>query len=131
MADHTPAHLPTFVYKLISPASAFNKDDTVLPLSELDRNDGFYHLSTAAQVPDTANRYFPGSKFPELLVLKIRYRGIQPLVRWDPVPPNRVFPHVYGDLLQEHIDSKIKLSWDPVANSWDFSEGWEDRTEPL
>ncbi|KAF9972059.1 hypothetical protein BGZ73_004895 [Actinomortierella ambigua] len=131
MTDHTPAELPTFVYKLISPASAFNKDDTVLPLSDLDRKDGFYHLSTAAQVPDTANRYFPGDKFPELLILKIRYSGIQPLVRWDPVPPNRVFPHVYGDLLQEHITSKIQLAWDTTARSWDFSAGWENRTEPL
>ncbi|KAF9428888.1 hypothetical protein BGZ94_000667 [Podila epigama] len=130
-----PSTLPEFVYKLISPASAFNPSDRVLPLSALDKADGFYHLSTISQVPGTANRFFPGTQFKDLLILKINYAGFSPLVKWEaakgehPTDASRIFPHVYGDLLQEHIHGTILLDWKPEANSWDFSEGWENRLQ--
>ncbi|KAF9179484.1 hypothetical protein BGZ51_006903 [Haplosporangium sp. Z 767] len=134
MADPlAPAVAPEFVYKLISPAASFNPADRVLPLSALDKADGFYHLSTSAQVPGTANRFFPGNKFNDLLILKIRFAGIQPQVKWEaahgehPKDASRIFPHVYGDLLQEHVVGTISMQWDQEQGSWDFSAGWEDR----
>ncbi|GJJ69347.1 hypothetical protein EMPS_01693 [Entomortierella parvispora] len=131
--SHPPAVLPRYVYKLISPASDFNPKDKVLPLSALDKADGFYHLSTKEQAPGTANRFFPGSRFSDLLVLKIDYQGIAPLVKWEtakgehPTDQSRIFPHVYGDLLQQHIVFPISMMWQPNLGSWDFTEGWEDR----
>ncbi|KAG0307179.1 hypothetical protein BGZ98_000862 [Dissophora globulifera] len=130
-----PNVAPEFVYKLISPAAAFNPADRVLPLSALDKADGFYHLSTIAQVPATANRYFPKSKFSDLLVLKLRFAGIEPQVKWEApkgehtTDPIRIFPHVYGDLLQEHVVGAILLDWDEQQAQWDFSAGWEDRLQ--
>ncbi|KAF9372495.1 hypothetical protein CPB97_001215 [Podila verticillata] len=130
-----PTVAPEFVYKLISPASAFNPSDRVLPLSALDAADGFYHLSTSAQVPATANRFFPGTKFSDLLILKIRFAGIAPQTKWEaakgehPTDASRIFPHVYGDLLQEHVQGTILLDWQPENGSWDFSAGWEDRLQ--
>lgn len=130
-----PAVAPEFVYKLISPASTFHPSDRVLPLSALDAADGFYHLSTAAQVPGTANRFFPGTKFHDLLILKIRFAGIEPQVKWEaakgehPTDASRIFPHVYGDLLQEHVQGIILLDWLAEKGSWDFSEGWEYRLQ--
>ncbi|KAF9581232.1 hypothetical protein BGW38_001839 [Lunasporangiospora selenospora] len=130
-----PTVAPTFVYKLISPVASFNPEDLVLSLSALDKADGFYHLSTSAQVPGTANRFFPGSKFKDLLILKIQYSGIAPQVKWEaargehPTDASRIFPHVYGDLLQEHIVGQILLDWQEDKGSWNFSEGWEDRLQ--
>ncbi|CAO3574808.1 unnamed protein product [Mortierella alpina] len=127
-----PAVAPEFVYKLISPAASFIPSDRVLPLSALDKADGFYHLSTSAQVPGTANQFFPGSKFGNLLILKIRFAGIEPLVKWEAAKgehakdANRIFPHVYGDLLQEHVVGTILMNWIPEEAAWDFTAGWED-----
>ncbi|KAG0282870.1 hypothetical protein BGZ96_012755 [Linnemannia gamsii] len=138
MSNHplAPSVNPKFVYKLISPASAFNPADKVLPLSALDKADGFYHLSTSAQVPGTANRFFPKSKFSDLLILKIKFEAIKPQVKWEaakgehPTDVSRIFPHVYGDLVQESaIVGTILCEWDEGAQAWDFSSGWEDRLQ--
>ncbi|KAF9353840.1 hypothetical protein BGX34_011350 [Mortierella sp. NVP85] len=126
-----PIATPEFVYKLVSPASAFDHTLPVHPKSELDEKDGFYHLSTDAQVPATANRYF--QKVDDLLILKIRYAGIESLVKWelapgsDPADTSRIFPHVYGDLDQEHIIGTILVPRNDADNTWDFSEGWQNR----
>ncbi|KAF9993899.1 hypothetical protein BGZ80_011603 [Entomortierella chlamydospora] len=130
-----PTVNPEFVYKLISPASAFNPADKVLPLSALDKADGFYHLSTSAQVPGTANRFFPKSKFNDLLILKLQFSGLAPQIKWEaakgehPTDVSRIFPHVYGDLLQENIVGTILLDYDEEKGQWDFSAGWEDRLQ--
>ncbi|KAF9146001.1 hypothetical protein BGX30_005470 [Mortierella sp. GBA39] len=138
MSNHplAPSVDPSFVYKLISPASTFSPSDKVLPLSALDKADGFYHLSTSAQVPGTANRFFPKSKFNDLLILKIKFEAIKPQVKWEaakgehPTDVSRIFPHVYGDLLQgEAIVGTILCEWDEEAEAWDFSSGWEDRLQ--
>ncbi|KAF9133589.1 hypothetical protein BGW39_009442 [Mortierella sp. 14UC] len=136
MSNHhlAPAVDPEFVYKLISPASLFNPSDKVLPLSALDKADGFYHLSTSAQVPGTANRFFPRSKFADLLILKIKFEAIKPQVRWEaakgehPTDVSRIFPHVYGDLEQgSAVVGRIMMEWDEAGQAWDFSAGWENR----
>ncbi|KAG0241219.1 hypothetical protein B0O80DRAFT_433762 [Mortierella sp. GBAus27b] len=128
-----PPVAPEFVYKLISPASTYDPSDTVLPLSDLDRTDGFYHLSTDAQVPGTANRFF--QQAIDLLILKINFAGIQPQVKWEPAKggdhsdPSRVFPHVYGDLEQKHVIGIILIPRTADQSAWDFSEGWQDHVQ--
>lgn len=44
-----PTPLPTHVYKILD-AKPEDPLPAALPVSELDRKDGFVHLSTAAQV---------------------------------------------------------------------------------
>lgn len=44
-----PSPLPTYVYKILD-ARPEDPLPATLPVSELDRKDGFVHLSTAAQV---------------------------------------------------------------------------------
>ncbi|KAG0277371.1 hypothetical protein BGZ95_006052 [Linnemannia exigua] len=137
MSNHplAPSTDPAFVYKLISPASSFDPSQKALPLSALDKADGFYHLSTAQQVPGTANRFFPKSKFSDLLILKIKFAAIKQQTKWEaakgehPTDVSRIFPHVYGDLSQgpETVVGRILMEWDEEREAWDFSEGWEDR----
>ncbi|KAF9984792.1 hypothetical protein BGZ65_012599 [Modicella reniformis] len=135
-----PVFAPEFVYKLIAPASNFNRHDLLVPLSDLDKADGFYHLSTEVQVPGTANRFFQGTN--ELVILKIRFSGIRPQVKWEAAKgegstggvvsttdPSRIFPHVYGELFQEHIEGTILLLRNGPNEPWDFSNGWQDRLQ--
>jgi hypothetical protein len=49
--------IPEHVYKIIPSAPPSPLLHT-LPLSELDQNDGFIHLSDAAQIPKTAALFF-------------------------------------------------------------------------
>ncbi|KAI0352620.1 hypothetical protein OH77DRAFT_1485259 [Trametes cingulata] len=49
--------LPRYVYKIL-PSPPPTPIPEELPLSDLDRRDGFIHLSTAAQVPFTTSLFF-------------------------------------------------------------------------
>jgi uncharacterized protein (DUF952 family) len=69
--------------------------------SPLDQKDGFYHFSTAAQVPGTLGRYFVGVS--DLVLLQVRTDAFEPSVlHYDQAPHvrgNNIFPHLYFDKL--------------------------------
>ena len=52
-----------------------------LPLSELDTQSGFIHLSTSAQLPDTVERFFGDETVVH--VLRIEYEVIKKNIRWE------------------------------------------------
>lgn len=106
-----PSPLPTYLYKIL-PSAPPSPLPASLPLSDLDANDGFIHLSTAAQVPGTAAAFFGG--FEELWLLKVSYlpgssstEGGQGKtsgeVRWEEVTVGngevKVFPHLFDGAL--------------------------------
>jgi uncharacterized protein (DUF952 family) len=65
--------------------------------SPVDCRDGFIHLSTAAQVRETARRHFAG--VGDLLVVAVSSRALAPFgLRWEPSRGGALFPHLYGDL---------------------------------
>lgn len=63
-----PDPIPRYVYKILgsTPPSIIPKD---MPLSDLDRADGFIHLSTGWRVPITAGMYFQDARSLGLLRL--------------------------------------------------------------
>ena len=69
-------------------------------ITELDKKDGFIHLSTAAQLNATLALYFTKEK--TVVLLQIDHSQIRDKLKFEsPVPPgNRTgsFPHYYGDL---------------------------------
>ena len=77
-------------------------------ITELDKKDGFIHLSTAAQINATLALYFAKEK--TAVLLQIDHSQIHDKLKFEsPVPPgNRIssFPHYYGDLNTNAI-SKI------------------------
>ena len=77
-------------------------------ITELDKKDGFIHLSTAAQLNATLALYFAKEK--TAVLLQIDHSQIHDKLKFEsPVPlGNRTssFPHYYGDLNTNAI-SKI------------------------
>lgn len=77
-------------------------------ITELDKKDGFIHLSTAAQLNATLALYFAKEK--TVVLLQIDHPQTHDKLKFEsPVPPgNRTssFPHYYGDLNTNAI-SKI------------------------
>ncbi|EAW11394.1 DUF952 domain-containing protein [Aspergillus clavatus NRRL 1] len=117
--------LPFYVYKLIPSTSPVREPlPERLPVSQLDHDSGFIHLSTAAQVPKTLKFFY--KEEPLVYVLRIEYERIMPDVRWEspegdvcgPRPGEGLFPHLYNGL---------KLGKDEVESLavWTNEEGWD------
>ena len=62
----------------------------------IDVSDGFIHLSTAAQVAETAARHFSGQA--DLLLIAFDDTGLGPALRWEKSRGDALFPHLYGAL---------------------------------
>lgn len=62
----------------------------------VDRNDGYIHLSTAAQVRETAARHFSGQV--DLLLVAFDAATFGPALKWEPSRGGALFPHLYGTL---------------------------------
>ena len=64
--------------------------------SEADAADGYVHFSTAAQVVETARRYFAGQR--DLVVFSVDADGLGTSLKWEPSRGGALFPHLYSPL---------------------------------
>ncbi|KAK1091242.1 hypothetical protein LTR48_006696, partial [Friedmanniomyces endolithicus] len=83
-----------FLYKILSspPPMPIPRD-----LTSVDAADGFIHLSTAAQTPGTAARFFGTSN--TLWIVRIdreKLEAGQGELRWEESKNHGVFAHLYG-----------------------------------
>ena len=62
----------------------------------IDIADGYIHFSDAAQVGETARRYFSGQ--PGLVVLEVEADDLGSALRWESARDGELFPHLYGSL---------------------------------
>jgi uncharacterized protein (DUF952 family) len=85
------------VYKILTSAEwATARATGRLDGSEDDRRDGFIHLSTAMQTPETVRRHFRGRG--SLVLLAFDSRRLGEALRWEPSRGGALFPHFYGVL---------------------------------
>ena len=96
------------IYKVLTLDEWESAKNSGVIITELDKKDGFVHLSTATQLNATLSLYF--SKEESVVLLQIDYAQTQDQLRFEaPIPPgNRTssFPHYYGDLNTNFV-SKI------------------------
>ena len=62
----------------------------------VDLDDGFIHLSTAAQVRETAAKHFRGRH--GLLLVAVEADALGAALRYEPSRGGELFPHLYGAL---------------------------------
>jgi uncharacterized protein (DUF952 family) len=62
----------------------------------IDARDGFIHLSSAAQVRETAARHFAGQS--DLLLVAVDAAALGEALRWERSRGGALFPHLYGPL---------------------------------
>ena len=62
----------------------------------VDLADGYIHLSTAAQVAQTAERHFAGQS--DLVLVAVQPDRLGPALRWEPAREGALFPHLYRPL---------------------------------
>lgn len=82
----------------------------VIPYGDIDRRDGYLHLSTQAQTLETAARYFAG--VIDLLALEIMCADIEGDLRFEPVDTRggERFPHLYDQLPVDSVWRVLRLS---------------------
>jgi uncharacterized protein (DUF952 family) len=61
-----------------------------------DRADGYIHFSTAAQAPETAQKWFAGRD--DLMLVAVDADALGAQLRWEPSRGGALFPHLYGEL---------------------------------
>jgi uncharacterized protein (DUF952 family) len=84
--------------------------------SEVDRRDGYVHFSTAAQVVETARRYFTGVTGLTLLTVDPTSLGAD--LRWEPSRGGDLFPHLYAPLPTGAVVAVVRLPDDvPAADA--------------
>ncbi len=90
------------VFKLLTPdeVATYNAEQQV-PLSPADEQDGYVHLSTAAQVAETADRHFADRDALWLLAVETDRLGDG--LRWEEARDGDSFPHFYGRLSARHV----------------------------
>ncbi|HTX49517.1 MAG TPA: DUF952 domain-containing protein [Caulobacteraceae bacterium] len=62
----------------------------------IDLEDGYIHLSTAAQARETARRHFAGRK--GLVLVRLDTARLGPALKWEPSRGGQLFPHLYAPL---------------------------------
>lgn len=85
------------VYKIL-PAQAWRAAERAgrFDGAGIDRADGYIHLSTAAQAPETARLHFAGQA--DLVLLRIDADTLGEALKWEPSRGGQRFPHLYGGL---------------------------------
>jgi uncharacterized protein (DUF952 family) len=87
--------------------------------SEVDRRDGFIHLSTAQQVCATAQKHFSGKT--DLVVVSVAQENLGTSLKWEASRGGGLFPHIYGPL---HLDATNEAIPLPLVNGvHKFPEG--------
>ena len=79
--------------------------------SEVDRKDGFIHLSAAHQVRVTAQKHFSG--ITDLVLISIREESLGPSLKWETSRGGELFPHIYGPLQLDAVGESASL---PLVN---------------
>lgn len=87
----------------------------IIPRRAADRQSGYYHLSTADQLFETATRHYADEN--DLLVLCFPEAALDDRIKWE-LAPKRAdwFPHYYGALKADQVIEVFLLLRD--------EEGW-------
>lgn len=70
--------------------------DQIFHGSEVDRADGYIHLSTAAQLQETLDKHYAGQS--PLMIATVDLAALGNRVRWESSRGGQLFPHLYGPL---------------------------------
>ena len=85
----------------------------------VDLADGFIHLSTAAQVAETAAKHF--AEESDLVLVAFEATALGPLLKWEASRGGALFPHLYRPLTLAEVvwDKSLPLG----ATGHIFPEG--------
>ena len=92
--------------------------------SAVDRADGYIHMSTAAQLAETARRHYAGRD--RLVLAAIDPTALGEGLRWEASRGGDLFPHLYGPLpLSAALSERaLSVAGDGTMTFDDGATGW-------
>ncbi len=109
------ASTPAIVCRIATPREWKEARRTgLLPLRDIDAQDGFLHLSSIDQVLGTANRHFDNEN--ALLVLCAQTSSLGEALRWERSRGGELFPHLYGPFDAALVCEVRSLCRDPSGD---------------
>jgi uncharacterized protein (DUF952 family) len=107
----------TIAYKILTSEEAGALRHNKFAGAAADIRDGYIHLSTAEQVPETLEKHFSGQTGLWLAAVDLQTCGAA--LRWEVSRGGQSFPHLYGRLtmalvvamapLARHEDGRVVL----------------------
>ncbi|MEM9494874.1 MAG: DUF952 domain-containing protein [Pseudomonadota bacterium] len=109
---------PSHVYRLATRAEwALAQADGVVPERDIDRADGYMHLSTKEQALETAVRHFAGAD--DLIALEIEAAPLGDALKYELAPKRcDYFPHLYARLSAAQVLRAVALTREGDAFSF-------------
>lgn len=108
------------LYKILTPQEWDISKASGFIATELDLNDGFIHLSNAAQLPTTLALYF--SDHEEVILLLPELKQIQDKLIYEAVDSQSKRSGKFGHLYAELKVSQISKSWILKRNAFEIPE---------
>jgi len=88
-------------YKILTATELAELEAGTFQGAPVDKADGYIHLSTAAQVTETADRHFAGQG--DLAIAAVDLDALGEAVRWELSRGGALFPHLYGPLTLDAV----------------------------
>ena len=107
------------IYKVLTEEEWKHATSLGYVTTELDKKDGFIHLSTSKQLALTLHLYFKDYK--NVILLEINQDSINDEILYEEAKSSSrlgKFPHLYGKLLIQNI----KKDWTLNRNSFDLPQ---------
>ncbi len=92
----------THVYKILSAENWQKAEAQGYPSTALDREDGYVHLSTRAQVGETLALHYKAAHAVRLLEYELTDLEATGALKWEPSRGGDLFPHLYAQLPVAH-----------------------------
>ena len=93
------------IYKVLTLSEWKLAKETGVIITNVDKNDGFVHLSTARQLNATLSMYFQDSS--KVMLLEVCHNKVKKILKYEPTNSDSsrkgFFYHLYGELLIEYI----------------------------
>ena len=87
---------PTIAYKVLTAGQRAELETGTFAGAPIDLADGYIHMSTSAQLAETARRHFAGRG--DLLLLTVDLSRFGDDLIWEPSRGGDLFPHLYAPL---------------------------------
>lgn len=105
------------IYKLFRPSEWDTLvRDGVTQGAPIDIADGYVHFSTAAQVVETAQRYF--SDVEDVVLVAIESGLLGEALVWEPSRGGDLFPHLYREMRMQDVAWHKVLPLGPDGHSF-------------
>jgi len=93
------------IYKVLTLDEWNQAKDSGSIVNDVDKNDGFVHLSTARQLNATLSMYFQDSS--KVMLLEVSHNQVKKILKYEPTNSGSsrkgFFYHLYGELLIEYV----------------------------